>query len=198
MKIFFDDFFSCIRLKKGYFIVIILASIIAITLAIFASINFSSGFLTIDLSNISYIKFLKGDTGMMSMIFSNICSLLIFFALIWICHAKPFLIPLGVIFYLYLVYSQAVILISLIMIYGFFNCIILAMLLLIYFVLIWFLFILSMLQMLCCDRSPYFFRSCCNVYRCKMLITLSLILLFTILFSFVITILKNFIILLVY
>lgn len=198
MRYFIDCVFSPLKQKKGYVILLILTSIVAIILAIFASINFSSGFLTIDLSNISYIKFLKGDCGMASMIFSTLFSLMIFFIIIWICHCKPYLTPLSIIFYLYLVYSQTIILVSLIMIYGFFNCIILAMILFIYFLATWFLFVLSITHMSCNMREQDYFRCCFDINRSKFLVTLILIIITTLIFSFTITILKNFIILLVY
>ncbi len=198
MKNLLDDIFGCIRIKKGYFIILILATIVAIVLGVFASINFSSGFLTIDLSNIAYIKFLKGDTGMMSMIFSSLISLMIFFIIIWLCHSKSFLVPISIMFYLYLVYSQTVILVSLVMIYGFFNCVILAMLLLVYILITWLLFVLAMLHMSCNIGEDNFFRSCCDIQKCKFSYIVILIILTTLIFSFVITILKNFVILLVY
>lgn len=193
-----NGLFEPCRSKKGYMILLIFASIVAIVLAVFASINFSSGFLTIDLSNISYIKFLKGDSGMASMIFSSLFSLMIFFLIIWLCHSKPFLMPLSIIFYLYLVYSQTVILVSLVMIYGFFNCIILAFILLIYILFTWFLFILAMLHMSFNMREHDYFRCCFDISRSKLLHILILIILSTIIFSLTITILKNFVILLVY
>ena len=198
MKQIMYDLCSCIKIKKGYFVLLILATIVAVVLGVFAGLNFSGGFLSIDLSNIAYIKFLKGDTSMVSMIFSILLSLMIFYLIIWICHCKSYLIPLSIVFYLYLVYSQTVILVSLVMIYGFFNCILLAMILMIYILLTWLLFMLAMLHMSINMHEPNYFKSCCNIQSSKFLFCLILIILATVLFSFTITILKNFIILLVY
>ncbi len=198
MREIINSLFEPIGRKKGYFIFLILLTILAVILGVFASINFSKGFLTIDLGNISYIKFLKGDMGMVSMIFSTLLSLLIFYFIVWACHAKPISAILSVIFYLYLVYSQTVILISLIMIYGFFNCIILAMLLLIYILTCWFIFLLSICHLSCICNAPDYFKCSFDTKQCQFLICLILLVVVTLIFSFTITILKNFIILLVY
>lgn len=198
MRDLITNLLSPIKAKKIYFIFLILLTIVAVILGVFASLSFTSGFLTIDLGNIAYIKFLKGDTGMVSMIFSTLLSLLLFYCIVWVCHAKSICAPLSIIFYLYLVYSQTIVLVSLVMIYGFFNCIILAMLLLLYILACWFVFILSICHLSCICNEPDYFKCSLNLKQTKFLICLLLLIISTLIFAFIITILKNFIILLVY
>ncbi|MBE5741223.1 MAG: hypothetical protein E7351_01670 [Clostridiales bacterium] len=198
MSQIFSSLFDCIKRKKGFFIILVLGAIVAIILGVFAGMNFSSGVFTIDLGNIAYIKFLKGDTGFVSMIFSLILSLGIFFLIIVVCGCKLFLIPLGVVFYLYLVYSQTVIFISVIMIYGFFNCIILAVLLLVYILFLIFLYTLVLTECVCIMRGGSYFKTCINLRECKVLIYFLLVIIATLVFTIIITILKSYVILLIY
>ena len=118
MSIFFNGLFACVKRKRGYFVILLLLSILAIILGVVAAVNFGGGVFAVDLSNIAYIKFLKKDCGFMSMLFGLILSLMVFFLVIVFCHSKTFLTLLGILFYLYLVYSQAVVFMSIILIYG--------------------------------------------------------------------------------
>ena len=65
-----------IKQKKGLFIFLLILTLAAIVLAIIAGINFSDGIFSVDLSNISYIEFLKGETGWFGLFFGLILSLL--------------------------------------------------------------------------------------------------------------------------
>jgi len=130
--------------------------------------------------------------------FGLLLSLLVFFAVILICHWKPFLMPLGVVFYLYLVYSQAVIFVSIILIYGILNCIILAVLLLVYSLLVWTLFLLIVCELACFCNVHGYFKTCFSFKECKVLLFLLGLVLLTLIFSFVLIILKNYVILLIF
>lgn len=189
--------FEGIRVKKGYFILLCVASLAAIILGVFAGVNFSGGALTINLNNISYIQFLKEECSFVSLIFKMLLGVGIFFLIILLCSSKSFLLPLGILFYLYFVYSQTVIFISLIMIYGFFNCVVLALLLLVYIVLIILVFILAMLEMFGLTNDSCYFK-CCFTNQSKILIFLIMLVLLTIIFAIVIALLKSFVILLVF
>ena len=187
-----------IRTKKTFFLILILVSITAIILGIFAGINFSGGVLVIDLSNIAYIQFLKNECGFVSMIFKLLLSLFIFFAIIYLTSFISAFLFLSVLFYMYLIYSQTVVFISLIMIYGFFNCIILALILLIYILIICFLFLL-----LCLDLSKHcncqnYFNLTLNCQQSKTIIFLLGIAIVSLIFCIMLSILKSFVILLVY
>lgn len=193
----FSSLFSCFKIKKGYFLLLCLITILAIILGVYAGISFSGGVLVIDLGNISYIKFLQNDTSLFSMIFGLALSLLIFFALIMVFSCKSFLLPLALIFYMYLVYSQAVICVSVVMIYGFLNCLILLLVLIIYVAVIIFLFMLAMMHMSCFTNDAFYFKNCFTP-RNYILWLLIAIVLVCVLFSFLLSILKSFVILLVY
>ena len=190
--------FDCVKRRKGYFLLLLLLSIVAIVLGVIAAVNFGGGVFSVDLSNISYIKFLKGDSGLMSLIFGMVLSLGVFFAVILICNWKPFLLPLGIIFYLYLVYSQAVILMSIILIYGILNCIILIVLLLVYSLLVWLIFLLIMSELINVTNDSQYFRTCFSFNNSKALLHLILLISLTAIFSLILLILKNYVILLIF
>lgn len=187
-----------LKQNKAVFWLLVLASVLAIVLAAFAAINFSSGVFAIDLGNIAYIKFLKGDCGFVSLIFNLILNLFIFFALIILFGCKKFLFPFSVLFYLYFVYSVTVVIISIIMIYGFFNCIILALLLFIFYACLITLFLLLVLDLLKFCGVYGYFKSCFSVREsCIVWYGLTMLIL-VIAFCFIISILKSFILLLIY
>ena len=198
MNRFFGGLFDCIKRRKGYFVILLFLSVGAVILGVVAAINFGGGVFTIDLSNISYMRFLKGEASFVSMMFGLILSLLVFFAVILICHYKPFLMPLGIVFYLYLVYSQAVIFMSIILIYGILNCVILSVLLLVYSLVVWMLFLLILCEISCLTNSFGYFKSCFSFKESKVLAYLTCVIIITLIFSFVLTILKSYVILLIF
>lgn len=195
---FFNSIFDTLRLKKGYFFFLIILTILSITLGVFAGINISGGILVVDLTNIAYIQFLTGETSFVPMIFKLIFSLFVFFFLIHLCNFKPFLVPLAIIFFAYLVYSQTVVFISIIMLYGFFNCIILSLWLLIYIIITIFIFILLCLELnKFCNCNNYFSQTF-NFYNSNVLMLSIILIICTIIFCSILAILKSFVILLVY
>ena len=198
MKSYLIGLFECARKRKGYICILIVLSLLAIVLGVIAAINFGGKDLTINLSHISYIRFLKGDCGFVSMMLGMILSLAIFFSIIVICHCKTFLLPFGVMFYLYLVYSQAVIFVSIILIYGIFNCLILIMLLLIYSIVIWLVFELLLCELAELLNSYSYFKSCFSFKESRVLLWLILLCVLTLLFSLILLILKNYVILLIF
>ncbi len=189
--------FECFKRKKGYFICLVLLSVVAIVLGIIAAINFDST-LTIDLKHIAYIKFLRGSGGFVGMIFGLVLSLSVFFCFIMLSHWKPYLLPLGALFYLYLVYSQAVIIVSIILVFGIMNCIVLAIFLLIYSFLIWTLFLLMCCEMSCHCGEIGYFKTCCSLRASKTMLHLLCAIVTTIVFSIILIILKNYVLLLVF
>ena len=58
MKLFLFNLFDCVKRRKGYFLFLIIIGILAIVVGVVGAINLSGH--SIDLSNIAYIKFLKG------------------------------------------------------------------------------------------------------------------------------------------
>ena len=197
MNIFFRDLFDCLKQRKSYFIILLFLSLTSIILGVVAAINFSGGLFVVDLSNIAYIRYLKGG-GFMSMIFGLMLSLMVFVFVVIICNKKSFLAPLGLIFYLYLVYSQAVIITSIILIYGILNCLILAIILLIYTCIIWALFILILCEISCLDKKDNYFRCCFSFHKSKVALFLLLMLITTLIYAFILLILKSYVILLIF
>ncbi len=198
MNKFFGGLFDCVKKKKGYFLVLIILSLVAVVLGVIAAVNFGGGIFSVDLSNIAYMRFLKGDCSFVSMIFGMILSLCVFFFIILICHSKSFLTPLGIIFYLYLVYSQAVIFMSIILIYGILNCIILAVMLLVYSLFIWVLFLMILCEVACLTNGFGYFKSCFSFKESKVLTFLICVMVSTLIFALILTILKNYVILLIF
>ena len=198
MKNFLSGLFDCVKRKKGYFIILILFSLLAIILGVIAAIKFGGGVFAVDLSNIAYIRFLKGDCGFMSMFLGLILSLLVFFIFCLACHYKAWLLPLGFLFYLYLVYSQAVVFMSVILIYGILNCIILVVLLLIYSLIVWCLFLLMLCEISCFTNQNGYFKTCFSFKESKTLFLLISLLILTFVFSLILVILKNYVVLLIF
>ena len=192
----FRSVFDSIRARKGFFILLIISSIIMIVLGVISAINFDGGVLVIDLNNITYIKFLKDDCGFAFLIFGSLINIIIFYIIIFSCCCKRYFIPLSIIFYLYFVYSQALIFTSILLIYGFFNTIILLILLLVYIFFNIFLFMI--LICLCVENSHChnYFSTCFR--RQDIMILSPALLLVSIAFCIILTILKSFVILLIY
>ena len=195
MKLFLFNLLDCVKRRKGYFLFLIIIGVLAIVLGVVGAINLSGH--SIDLTNISYIKFLKGG-GFGSMMFGIFLSLSVFFFAILICHTKPFLLPLGVVFYLYLIYSQTFILLSIVLIYGIFNCAILFVFLLIYFLILWILFLFLLCELINLVKSSNYFKKCFSLRESNVIIWLISLFLVSILFSLILLILQKFVILLVF
>lgn len=197
MKYFFNSLIETIKIKKGYFIFLCIVTILAIAFGVYAGISFSDGAFVVNLNNISYISYLKEECGFLSLIFKMILGLILFFAIILFCGSKTFLLPLKIIFYIYFVYSQTVLLVSLIILYGFLNCLILSILLLFYYLIIIAIFMLAMLEMACYVNDINYFK-CCFANDGKIWVFLIALLLTTILFAILLTLLKSFVIILVF
>ena len=194
----FSRFCETIRRNKALFIVLILATIGISVLAIYSAINFESVAISIEIGNVSFIKFLRGDSGFIGFVFTSLLTSAGFYIIILLCCCKKFLFPVAVLFYLYFVYSQIVIFTSVMVIYGFFNVLILILCLLIFLLFEFFVFILLMLECLSICGTHTYFKDCFNSsVSCVGILSLGLVLL-VLMFCLLITILKSFIILLIY
>ena len=187
-----------IRQKRVMFVLLLVFTTILVVLGIIASINFSGGVLVVDLSNISYVQFLKDECSFVSLIFKLLLSLFIFLLMICLFGMKTYLLPLCFLFYGYLIYSQTVILMSMILVYGFFNCVIFVLLLLIYVIIISFIFMLIILEISCHGNTNNYLKTLCNWTNSNLWLYLILMVVTTIIFCLVLTILKSFVLLLVY
>ena len=198
MNLFFNSILNQIRVRKGLFIILIISTIVVIVLGVISAINLDGGVLPIDLSNIAFIKYLKGDCGVFFLIFGTILNLLLFYSLILLFCCKRFLIPFAIIFYLYFVYSQILIFTSLILLYGFFNTLILILLLLIYILLEIVLLMLFLLFLLNYTDSFGYFKNCFSSNNSNLIILTLALIVISILFCVVLIVLKSFVILLIY
>lgn len=189
---------SNLRQYRILLIVLVLLTVLAIVLGVIFALNKPSDVYEVNLSDIAYIKFLSGKSGLMSMMFKMWLSLLIFLILIIFCGVRRFLFPLGVVFYLYLVYSQAFVLMNIVFLYGFFSCLILLMLLIIYTLLNAWFFICVLVELWRIGGKQNYLRNMCKPSCSFVLIYELLIMLLCALFCLVLLILKSFIILLIF
>jgi len=187
-----------IRKNKVLFGVLLILTIIVGIIAVYSAINFEMIAITIDIGNVTFVKFLKGDTSFLPLIFGTLLAFLVFLSIITICFSKKFLLPFAILFYLYFVYSQVVILTSLIVIYGFFNTLILLFLLITFNLLEFFVFIAIMLELFTICGSPCFFKDCFNTNNSCFLSLLIIMALLVFAFCLILAILKSFVILLVF
>lgn len=198
MNVFFGNLFSCCKQKRGYFIFLIIATLVAVILGVWIGLSSSGSWYEIDLGNIVYLKFLKNETSFIYLIFGTILSIGIFFGIILVTSCKWFLVPIAVLFYMYMVYSQAMVFMCIIMFYGFFNCIILSLFLLVYLLALFMLFILAMLEMSLLTNCNDYFSCCFNFKKSCLVIDIILLLTLIVAFSIILLILRSYVILLVY
>lgn len=191
--VFGGSMLACKRHKALMFFVIALI-IVCIILGVFAGIKINHSLFPQDFSNVVYIKFLKGSLGFSGFLFSQIFTLIFFVAIILVCSINIWLIPIGLLFLLYFVYSQTVTIISISMEFGFFNTLILLVILIAvtfcYFILFCLIFIL------CVDNcgAPKYFSVCMRDILPILLSCLTIVLLNTIL----LLMMRKFVFILVY
>lgn len=197
MRSFFITFFSNVSIAckrhKVLTIGLILGIIVSMILGVVGGIQINNSMFPQDFSNVSYVKFLKGSTGFAGFFFTSIFTIIIFVAIIFVTSCKKFLIPIGILFFMYFVYTQTVTIISICTEFGFFNTIILVVFLII-ISLFYFAFLL-LITVQCCDCvGPMYFRLAIKSIF-PLLIALALLVLINVLFLMT---LKNFVIILVY
>ena len=197
MKLFFSGLFDCVKRKKGFCCFLVLLSLVSIVLGVLAVINFSSSNLTINLSHIAYIRFLAGG-GFASMIFGLIMSLCVFLVAVILFCWKKFLYPLAILFYCYIIYSQTVVMVSIMLIYGVFNAIILLLLLLLYTMCVWFLFLLIMCELMGLNKQANYFKCCFQFKESKILVYILFLIVLCLTFAIILTILKKYVVLLIF
>ena len=197
MKEFLSGLFESVKRKKGYLLFLVCLSLTAIVLGIIAAVNFGGGEYAVDLSNIAYIRFFQGG-GYISMLFGMILSLLVFLTVIILCCRKTWSTFLGVLCYLYLVYSNTVVFLSIILIYGIFNCIVLLVLLFVYILLVWIIFLLILCELSFIIDKHNYFKNCFNFNKNKILFLLLCLLFITFVFSLILVVLKNYVVLLIF
>ena len=183
--------------KKFLWFLIILSVLVAVLAVVFA-VNKPSDIYEVKLTNIAYIQYLAGSSGVFSTIIKMSLSLLIFLSLILVCGARKIFFPMAVLFYLYFVYSQIFVFMNLMFYYGFANCVILLLLLIGHTVANCSLFIFILIeQTTICGRRGYF-GLLFKISESSILIYLILMILLCVLFCLVLLILKSFVILLVF
>lgn len=191
----FGQFLNILKEHKTIVIVLLALNLGAIVLAVFAAINFSGNIVPINLNNIAYIEYLKGNYSFVSLLFASLFVAFLFISLIFLFCSKPFLFPFAWLFYLYFVYSQIFVYVSVIIIYGFFNVLILIVFLLLYLIVLFFLLMLLLVMLTYMDKTCYFKRSIKNPNF--LMLSLSILVL-TLAFCLILSLLKSFVIILVY
>lgn len=197
MRSFFITFFNNItsgcKRHKILTVCLIIGIITSMILGIIGGVQINNSMFPQDFSNVSYVKFLKGSSGFAGFFFMSVFTILIFCFIIFISSVKRFLMPIGILFFMYFVYTQTVTIISISIEFGFFNTIILVVFLIIISILYFSVLLLITVQ--CCDCiGPMYFRLALkNVL--PLLILLITIILVNVLFLMT---LKNFVIILVY
>lgn len=192
-----SSLFDCLKRRLGVVVFLVLLTIIAIILGVVSAINFNGGIIVIDFNNVTYIKFLQDDGSVGMLIFGTLMSIGLFYVIVLLCCSKKFLIPLAFLFYLYLIYSQAVVLTSVLLIYGLFNTLILLLVLIVYIIMLAFLFVLLICHCIEICGMPFYISSCFNK-NSGVLWTSILLLAFVLMFCTLIWLLKLYVILLVF
>lgn len=187
-----------IKRKKPLFLSLVFLTLLTIVLAVFASVAIDDSIFGISLENVSYINFLRGDTGFFVFVITSILTVGVIYGLILICFCNPYLSVVGVIFYLYFVYSQTVVFVSIILIYGFFNALIILILTFVLLCCEFALFMLIILELANCQHCANYFKTCFDLTQSKLLIYSLILLGIIIVFCLLTTLLKSFVILLVY
>lgn len=186
---------SNFRMRKGVFVLLLAFCVAFIVLGVVSAINFDNGVLPIDLGNVAYIKFLRGG-GFGGLIFATLIANLLVYAIIICCGCKKFLLPISLVFYFYLVYSMGVIFTSVIIIYGFFATIIFLILLLAYYILQLAILTAVICEIIYAPKYNYFNHCFASVSNVFILTVLYFVL--SILFCFILFLLRNYILLLVF
>lgn len=194
----FSPLFECVRRKKGFFIFLIIATLAVAVFGVFSAINFDGGILSFDLSNVPYISYLRGDSGLVAFIFGMLFSVFLFYAAIVLFSSKGILFPLALVFYFYLVYSQIMIFTCIILFYGFLNVLVLLIFLLVFILLEFLLFIIILCELINLTNCKCYLKSCYSPNQSCLLVTTILLSALIIVFCFVLMILKSFVILLVF
>jgi len=187
-----------IKQKKSLFIILVLLTIAISVLAVYSAISFNSLAITLDIGNVAFIKFLRGDSGIVGFLFGALLTCLVFYAIILFCCCKKSFFLVAIVFYLYFVYSQMVIFTSIMIIYGFFNVIILILILIAFLVCEFLLFILLILELQKICGSVCYFKDCFNKNLCNVLAISILLVAINMFFCILLILLKSFVILLVF
>ena len=187
-----------IRRKKALFIILIILSLICVVLAVISAINLNGGIFNINLDNVPYINFLRGRIGFATFIFNCIMVVGFIYLVILLTFCKPYLSVIGILFYLYFVYSQILIFVSIILIFGFFNVLI-SIILLLTIILVE----IAMLLIVILEVSRYcncqnYFKSCFNKNDSSLLLYTIVLFTFVFVFCLVTVLLKQYVVLLVY
>ena len=193
----FNSIIYSIKAKKVLFTFLIILSVIVGVLAVVSAVNLSGSLLPLDLSNIAFIKYLRGDTGFAFLLTGTLVNLLLFYIIIFLFCSKKILFPLAIIFYLYFVYSQVMIFVSIFLIYGFFNTLILLLFLLVYYLAVFLLLTLIVIDLSNICGAGYF-KCCINKNESNLIFLTIALILISLIFCVIITILKTFVILLIY
>lgn len=183
---------------KTWIIFLSFLCLIALLTGILSSIKFYNGVLPVSFSNIAFINYLKDKTNFVMMFISNFFATGLFVFVVVVCFVNIYCRFFGVLFFMYFVYARILTLISMMLIYGVLNTliIVLCMLAFAFCYIVLFLFLTSNCLDICSAGGGYF-RNCFNrnFFTLNFLVVFGVCVFFE---SIVIGILKNFVVILIY
>ncbi len=162
--------------------------------AVLGGIKYSKSSLLISFSNVTIVKYLRGNTGFGGMLFTNILTISVFAVIIMCSSCKRYTISIGVFFYCYYVYAQTLTLIAFILEFGIINTLVIAFCMILSMFCM--LFLLLELFVVCMDyQSSRFYLKSAVTGCAPILIGIVVLLLAQ---NVVFFVLRNYIIVLVY
>ena len=186
--------FEPLKKYRNFVGLIIVVTTACIFCAIMAGIKFNNSSMLISFSNVTIVKFLRGNSGFGGMLFSNIFTISIFSAVIIISSCKRYTVSIGVFFYAYYVYAQSLTLIAFVLEFGIINTFVIAFCMLIIMLAMFFLLLELFLNCLECRISAVYIKQAFT----KCLPILIIIVLLLLVESLVFFMLRNYVIVLVY
>lgn len=188
------SFFEPIKLHKNFSIIMIVCAGISLAVGVYSGIYFNNGSILVNFSNVYYVKYLSGSSGFASLFFSTFFTLLLFSLIIVLTGGKKYLMPIGIIFYLYFVYVQFTTITSIMLVYGVLNTLLVAILLIVNTLL--YVLLMLIILVLCLEeqRNNCYFQ---NIWKVVLPVAV-LLCVCCFVGSLSVLILKNFIIILVY
>ena len=153
------SFIDPIKRHRTFVCLMLILISVCIFCAIMAGIKFNNSTLIISFNNVTVVKFLRGNSGLGGMIFTNFLTIAIFSAIIIVSCCKKYTISIGIFFYCYYVYVQTLVLIAFVLEYGIINTLVIAFCILIFMLLTIFLMLQLFLICLECQTSYQYLKT---------------------------------------
>ncbi|MBE7076500.1 MAG: hypothetical protein E7374_01245 [Clostridiales bacterium] len=169
-----------------------------IIIGIYSAFKFDGAIISIDLKHVTFVKFLRDDCGIGYLIFASLLSLCLYLIILFLCNTKKILVPFAILFYLYFVYSQFVIITSVILHYGIFASLIVVIIFAFVVSAECFIMLAILLDLFSLSCGEIQFKDCFSFASCNFMLYSLLLISLTLAFSIILYILKSFILILVF